>query len=170
MLDRAIGIIGLVLAVFFGLAPYAGLKMPTWAAQAGIAVGILLLGLAAGLIIADRRNPEAETLADTADLQIHIYADTRTPTRLSYSNIWRWYYMKQVLVQLSPDTGAEQRRNLTATLFLTFDTPVKIGTLEVSSPDIQLPLHEVKDFNNRSAVIFFGGDVPEGTLNVSVHQ
>ena len=78
--------------------------------------------------------------------------------------------MKLVLVGINKDTGLQQSQNVTSTLFLTFDTPVKIGTLEVSSPDIRLPPHEVKDFNDRSAIVFFNNDLAEGTLVIRVHQ
>ena len=78
--------------------------------------------------------------------------------------------MKQVLVQLNRDTGAEEQRTITSTLFLTFDSLVRVGTIEVSSPDIRLPQHEVKDFNSRSAIVFFNADITEGTLVVRVHQ
>lgn len=171
MIDRAIGILGIALAIIFGVAalePKWWPEVPLVVAFSGVLVGVLLIGVAAGMLLSNYRK--IPSFVDTAELQIHVYADTRMPTRLSHSNIWRWYFMKQVLVQLNRDTGAEDRRNITSTLFLTFDAPVNMGTLEVSSPDMQLPMHEVKDFNSRSAIIFFNADVPEGTLAVRVHQ
>jgi len=171
LIDRAIGILGIALAIVFG----AVSLQPTWlplvpplVAFLGLLIGILLIGIATGLLVGDHRK--TSPFVDTADLQIHVYPDTRTPTRLSYSNIWRWYFMKQVLVQLNRDTGAEEQRTITSTLFLTFDSLVRVGTIEVSSPDIRLPQHEVKDFNSRSAIVFFNADIPEGTLVVRVHQ
>jgi len=130
--------------------------MPPWAAYIGVCVGVLLVGLAAGLIIGDYRKSASDPLVDGAALRLHIYADDRTPQRLSYSNVWRWYYLKTLLIALNRETDQQQQRNVTATLFVIFDTPVKIGTLEISSPDIRLPLHEVKEFNNRYAIIVFG--------------
>lgn len=56
MLDRAIGIFGLALALLFGLyslAPANWPKMPVWASLAGIGVGIFLTGVAAGLLVGD---------------------------------------------------------------------------------------------------------------------
>jgi len=47
MLDRAIGLLGLALAVIFGvwsLAPEDWPKMPTWAVLLGVGVGLLLIG------------------------------------------------------------------------------------------------------------------------------
>jgi len=172
MLDRGIGILGIALALIFGvwsLAPEGWPKMPVWAIQSGLAVGLLLIGLAAGLIIADKRNPQGQLFADTAELQLHIYGDERTPNRLSFSNIWRWYFMQTAFVSMN-EKGVEVGRKTVQTLFITFDTPVKIGTLEVSSPDARLPINEVKDFNPRSAVIVFSENVPPCTLIIKVHQ
>ena len=73
MLDRAIGLLGIALALIFGLwslAPADWPKMPTCATLLGIGAGIGLIGLAAGLILADRRN--APSFADEAELSLHI--------------------------------------------------------------------------------------------------
>jgi hypothetical protein len=108
--------------------------------------------------------------ADTASLRLHIYADERMPQRLGYENVWRWYFLKQLVTAVDPNTRQEYTATVTCVLFLTFDIPVKIGTLEVSSIDIKLPRHEVKDFNPRSAVIVFLAELPAGTLDIRVNQ
>lgn len=62
MLDRAIGILGVALALIFGLwslAPDGWPKMPVWLTLTGIGAGILLIGFAGGLLIADQRNDRA---------------------------------------------------------------------------------------------------------------
>jgi hypothetical protein len=172
MLDRAIGIAGIALALIFGVVPFTEIKIPTWVSLSGAGLGILLIGLAAGLILGDQRKPDATSaaLADSAQLRLHIYADDRTPGRISFENIWRWYYLKTLMLGLDKDTGKELQRNVLATLFISFDTPVKVGTLEVSSPDMRLPIYEVKEFNNRYAIIVFRDNLPAGTLDVGVHQ
>jgi hypothetical protein len=172
MLDRGIGILGIALAIIFGvwsLAPEGWPKMPPWASITGVGVGILLVGLAAGLIIGDYRQSDVNQLVDAATLRLHIYADDGTPQRLSYNNIWRWFYLRTLLIGVDKDTGKAQQHNVMATLFVTFETPVKVGTLEFSSADIRLPLHEVKEFNNRFAIIVFLQAPTEGTLDISVH-
>lgn len=57
MLDRAIGIAGIALALIFGLwstAPEGWPKAPAWLMMIGIGFGIFLFGLAAGLIINEK--------------------------------------------------------------------------------------------------------------------
>jgi hypothetical protein len=173
MLDRALGIIGIALAIIFGfwsLAPEGWPKMPLWALVLGIGIGVLLIGFAAGLITGEYRKTRASKLVDTASLRLHIYPDDRTPQRLSFENIWRWYYLKMIIVEADKTTGKDQRKHVAATLFISFENQVEIGTLEISSPDIRLPLHEVKEFNSRFAIIMFLEAPSEGTLDVTVHQ
>ena len=49
MIDRAIGLVGIALAIIFGvwsLAPDGWPKMEPWEIQAGLLVGVALIGLA----------------------------------------------------------------------------------------------------------------------------
>lgn len=104
----------------------------------------------------------------TAGITLRFWGDARAPERLSFGNIFRWYYLKNIMVVTNAKTRKEEQKAM-GTLFLTFDKPVAINTVEVSSPDMRLPYYEVKDFNPRSAVIVFMEDLPPGTLVVSVH-
>jgi hypothetical protein len=75
VLDRAIGLVGLALALILGLwslAPEGWPKMPAWATLDGIGVGILLVGLAAGLIIADRRNIHSAAVIQRPEFHLTI--------------------------------------------------------------------------------------------------
>jgi hypothetical protein len=85
-------------------------------------------------------------------------------------NVWRWYYLRTIVVAVEKETGKEERQDVVTTLFVNFDNPVSVGTVEVSSPDMRLPLYEVKEFNNRFAIIMFDGSLPQGTLQIDVHQ
>ena len=59
---------------------------------------------------------------------------------------------------------------LLATLFVSFEDVVVIHTLTDRSPDMQLPIYEVKEFNQRYAIIQFMDNVPAGTLEIEVSQ
>jgi hypothetical protein len=76
MLDRAIGVLGIALALFFGawsLAPEGWPKMPPWAIYLGIATGIFLVGLAGGMIISEYRKE------DTTNVQFAKWPDPYRP-------------------------------------------------------------------------------------------
>jgi hypothetical protein len=108
-------------------------------------------------------------LADAAELRLFIHGDDRTPSRVSESNIWRWYWLKTILIAQLPD-GSEHRQHVLPTLYVNFDRPVFTGTLDVESVGFNLPLHEVKEFSNRFAIITFQKDLPAGTLIIRTHK
>jgi hypothetical protein len=53
-------------------------------------------------------------------------------------------------------------------LYVNFDNPINAGTLEVKSPDIKLPIYEVKELTNRYAIIVFQDDLPRGEIHITV--
>jgi hypothetical protein len=166
MIDRAIGIIGIALALLTLALQYYFPQLPAWAPRVGFGAGIFLLGVSIGLIAAGglrRKRP----VRSGASLRMHIFGDHRAPNRLSFDNIFRWYYLQSAVINVAPQ--GNQRLATFGTLFVTFEDDVTVGTLTVRSPDMQLPLYEVKEFNQRYAIITFLDNVPAGTLEVEVH-
>lgn len=97
---------------------------------------------------------------NSAEIKFHFYGDSRTPDVISNRNIWRCYNLFNIF-------NKEQQTLLFTTIFISFDKPVLIGTLKVTSPDITLPIYEVKEYNNIFATIVFKGCLPSGTLVIS---
>jgi hypothetical protein len=64
--------------------------------------------------------PKSGPLAERASLRLHVYGDSRTPDRISASNIWRWFYLADVLVMMKQD-GTKDREITTSKLFISFD-------------------------------------------------
>lgn len=166
MLDRAIGIAGLSLAFIFGILQYYLPQLPMWASAAGIGVGIFLLGVSLGHLWIGRAS-QPKKIAERALLRLHVYADHRVADALASENIFRWYQLRQAIVVTSPD-GTEKTAFPSTILFVTFEPEVRITTLKVQSPDITLPPHEVKEFNQRFAIVVFMGELSTGTVEVSV--
>jgi hypothetical protein len=46
-------------------------------------------------------------LANSADLVLEIFDNERTPSRISYDNIWRWYYLRTIMIGIEKDTGKQ---------------------------------------------------------------
>lgn len=107
---------------------------------------------------------------DSAELRLQVPARLGvTPTRLGEAkNVFRWYWLAMIGSDISDPSNIKEIPFAT-TLFVTFDPVLRAGTLIASSPDMTLPRYEVKDFNARSAVIVFQGQVPQGTLVVTAH-
>lgn len=165
MIDRAIGIVGVALAVLIPILQNYFPQFPIWISVAGFVLGIMLIGLSLGLVIAGGLRSK-RTIAKTASLRLHVYGDSRTPERISADNIFRWYFLHTAIGEIGP--AGPTHIGVLSTLFVSFDCDVVISTLRVSSPDIQLPNHEVKEFNQRYAIIVFSGAFPRGTLEINV--
>lgn len=167
MIDRAIGIVGIALAIVTPILQYYFPKLPSWALPTGISIGAFLLGLSVGLIAAGGLRRK-RSVVKIASLRLHIFGDHRTPERLSFENIFRWFYLQTAINGVGP--SGITRIGILATLFVAFENDVVISTLNVRSPDMQLPTYEVKEFNQRYAIIVFSDNVPAGTLEVKVSQ
>jgi hypothetical protein len=111
-------------------------------------------------------HPVSGQLVDRAELRLHFYGDERNPSLVSETNMWRWYYLRMIMRITEQPSGKEQAFVM-PNLFVTFNNPVKVRTLEVSA-DFKLPKYEVKEFNNRFAIVVFDTELPVGTLTLTV--
>ena len=165
MIDRVIGIVGIALALLTIVLQYQVPKAPLWLLASAYTVGILLIGVSIGLISAGGLRSK-KRVAPNALLRLHVFGDHRAPQLLLAENIFRWYYFQTAINQVGPQ-GVVQVGKL-ITLLVTFEDDVVIHTLRVMSPDMLLPIYEVKEFNQRYALIAFSDNVPAGTLEISV--
>lgn len=167
MLDRALGILGIALGIITAAAQYYFPKLPDWIPFTGFGAGVFLVGLSLGLVSAGGLRHKRLT-GQTALLQLHVFGDHRTPDRLALENIFRWFFIQTAINGLGP--SGITRIGTLATLFVSFENDVVVSTIKVRSPDMQLPVYEVKEFNQRYAIIVFSENVPAGTLEVIISQ
>jgi hypothetical protein len=143
-----------------------------WAALSW-SYGSIVSHQAAEIRLLERQKAEATATAkpgpivDRASLRLHVYGDTRLPDRLSATNVWRWFYLNDVLGMMKQD-GTKDREIVTSKLFISFDQPVGVGTMTVRS-DKPLSHYEVKEFNNRFAIVVFGEALPECNIDIEVN-
>lgn len=156
-------VITTIISLLIGLAGlyFAAGKPPInfWLVLAGLVV-------CGSVALAYYLGSRARSTADSAALSLRVHGGTRTPDVLSQQNIFRWYFLTMGGELVSP--GGDSQAVLARTLYLSFEPEVKVTTLRVTSPDIPLPPFEVKEFNQRYAIIAFFGDVPPGVLEVRV--
>lgn len=167
MIDRALGIIGIALGLLTGAIQHYFPQTPAWVAPLGFGIGIFLFGLSTGLLAAGGLRHKRPVLP-RASLRLHIFGDHRIPNRLSQENIFRWYHLQMAVHGITPQ--GRQRVATCSTLFVTFDEDVAIHTLTVHSPDMQLPVYEVKEYNQRYAIIVFSDNISAGTLEINVRS
>ena len=103
-------------------------------------------------------------------LELRIHGGGRTPTGVRTDNIWRWFTLAFEVVSVSRESGFAPPKPMAAVLFIAFDRPTVTRNLSISSPDMSLPRHEVKDFNARTAIIAFANELSPGTLIVRAHH
>jgi hypothetical protein len=174
MLDRAIGLLGIALALIFGLwslAPEGWPKMPPWLTIAGVAVGILLIGLAAGLIVGDRRGTDVEATEVNTVVRIQFYGDQQIPTEIARENIASWYalWSPSASVTLKDAAGNDVERHLFPknwNIFVMFAKPSKYRQIIVSFDRPGFPPYEVKQSSDRWAIINVSGDIPLGIMQI----
>ena len=165
MLDRGIGIAGLGFTILFGALQFLSPAIPKWLLILGAAVCIFMVGTSVGLIWSQKRNAAAK-ISNTTHLKLHIYENDQFPDRIDDANIFRWYFLRNIFSALA--NGSEKIEYELPTLFITFEPDVKITTIKVRSPDMQLPRFEVKEFNQKFAIIVFSEKLPSGTLEIDV--
>lgn len=123
-----------------------------------IATGIFIVRLWA------KPTSKVEPLVDRSELRMQSYGDERVPTVVSQINVWRWFYGRNIFQGFDP-TGNPRNMAVAVSLFVSFDKPTKVGTMTVHA-DFRLPRYEVKEFNNRFAVIWFSEDLPAGSFKI----
>lgn len=126
-------------------------KAPTY-----ILMIIILVSLVAAIFILQKLYFFLNKTKEPANLLLEIHGDVLHPKVIKSENIFKWNYL------INPPTDKS------ATLFISFKTEVPITTLEISSPDIELPKYEVKEYNQKYAIICFSEALPTGTLEIKV--
>ena len=104
-------------------------------------------------------------LEDTAELHLRYFQGNAVPQAVSSQNVWRFYSLLNTLGIVTSSGVVEGH---STNIFIVFDKPVKVGTLVLSSADYVLPRYEVKELNNRFAVISMFETPPQGVLDIKV--
>jgi hypothetical protein len=123
-------------------------------------LGVLVLSAAVYLVNWLRPHHGRAT---RAALELRTSGTALPATLLSQTNVWRWYLLTII-------GNFKDRANvpIQQTLFISFDRPMGVNTAEITSPDINLPLHEVKEFTAKYAIIAFVEPIPAGRLVVTM--
>jgi hypothetical protein len=83
-------------------------------------------------------------------------------------NIWQWYPQSQTRREVDQDGNLLKERR-TVTIFVTFDRPVDAQEIVVTSEaGPALPMHEVKDWSVRHAIVVFADDPAGCTVGIRV--
>jgi len=173
MIDRAIGLVGIALAVLFGLAPFTDFKLPIWATYAGIGLGIWLFGVAVGLFAGAQRKPGKGPQIIETNLFLQFSDSHSVPVEKNPRNIQSWYalYTESIYVG-AKDVGGRMVGGFSVpprwTIFIIFEKPPIFRQIVADCRGPNNPKCDVQTSNLTYAIITINGDVTNATLDVSL--
>jgi hypothetical protein len=193
MTEPALGIAGVVL---LALAIAALFLRPRRSrgrfVDAGLAIGAGLLGLAIGLVVAERvqrpavvavaapeRPPAARYVESRLSLQFPI--DDEYPIGSGEANVADWYAFRN---SISYAPGAEEKTGKTQDQMLklladvswswlivvAFDQPTRYSRIEVAFTGGQLPYYQIVRQDPHYAVIHVQGRIPPGQMDIATRE
>jgi hypothetical protein len=193
MTEPALGIAGVVL---LALAIAALFLRPRRSrgrfVDAGLAIGAGLLGLAIGLVVAERvqrpavvgmaapeQPPAARYVEGRLSLQFPI--DDEYPIGSGDANVADWYAFRN---SISYTPGAEEKTGKTQDQMLklladvswswlivvAFDQPTRYSRIEVAFTGGQLPYYQIVRQDPHYAVIHVQGRIPPGQMDIATRE
>jgi hypothetical protein len=176
MLDRVIGILGLALALIFGLLPLTDFKVPLWLIYAGVIVGVLLIGIAIGLLIgADRETVDTTTVPQLVETNLFLqFSDSHSvPIEKNPRNIKAWYalYTESVYVDAKDKDGNSLGGFGVPprwSVFVLFEKPPIFRQMIATCIGPNQPKCELRTANTTYAVVTMLGDVTGSTFELSI--
>lgn len=98
-------------------------------------------------------------------LRLQFNAVNTVPVGLEKGNVWRWYALRTTIEGL--DIKTKKPIKLGAwTIFITFDKPISFMQTQIDGAGSVLPTYEVKDSSQRSAVVWFSGELVNTVVNI----
>ena len=196
MTATALGIAGLVLMmlslVMLALRPRRSRSLVV----AGLTLGAGLLGMAVGLVVADRRQPPPTAAAPSVAAQpakpaspgyvetrlsLQFPIDDEYPTSSAATNVFDWYALRNS-INYVPAAGERldkpQNRLLKLLtdvswswlIVVVFDRPAQYSRIQVNFAGGQLPFYQVTRQTPRYAVIHVQGRIPAGQMDIATSQ
>jgi len=103
---------------------------------------------------------------DRSELRLVIANEKQAPTTVFYMNVSKWCLLGQNFTRIDKEPNGDGDHGPVC-LFILFDQPTKDEVLNVTSDSV-LPRYDIKEFNDRFAIIAFAGPIPVGTLEIIV--
>jgi hypothetical protein len=178
MFDRALVIVGIALALVFGvwsLAPEGWPKLPPVVIYACIGLGILLIGCAVGLIFGERRKPDRDVNPKIIETNLFLqFSDCNSvPVEKNPRNIRHWFasFSESIFV----DTKDSEGHSLGGfsvpprwVVFLIFEKRPLYRQMIAVCKGPNSPQAIVQVSNAEYAVVSINGDVTSATLEISL--
>ncbi|HYU13585.1 MAG TPA: hypothetical protein VEK82_13480 [Stellaceae bacterium] len=197
MTETALGIAGLALLLLslvrLALRPRRSRSL----AVAGLTLGAGLLGVAVGLVVADRTQQPPTAVAAPAvapqsaqpaspayvesRLTLQFPIDDEYPTSSAETNVFDCYALRNS-INYVPAAGGKLGKpqdqllklltdvSWSWVIVVVFDRPTQYSRIQVSFAGGQLPFYQVTRQNPRYAVIHVQGRIPAGQMDIATSQ
>ena len=197
MTGTALGIAGLALMMLSLLMLALRPRRSRSLVVAGLTLGAGLLGVAVGLVVADRRQPPPTAAAapmvapQPAELASPGYVESRLslqfpiddeyPTSSAATNVFDWYALRNS-INYVPAAGEKldkpQNRLLKLLtdvswswlIVVVFDQPSQYSRIDVTFTGGQLPYYQIARQNPRYAIIHVQGRIPAGQMDITTSE
>ena len=194
MTEPVLGIAGAVLLALAIVALFLRpLRSRGGFVDAGLAIGAGLLGLAIGLVVADRvHRPPAVVAAPPqlaapatryfeSRLSLQFPIDDEYPTGSGEANVADWYAFRNS-INYTPGaddkTGKPQDQMLKLLtdvswswlIVVVFDQPTQYSRIDVTFTGGQLPYYQIARQNPRYAIIHVQGRIPAGQMDITASE
>jgi hypothetical protein len=119
-------------------------SQPIYWGVAGLFIGIAF-GMWMDSILKSKEKDERkieETFAERSELVLLAHGGQKHVTMVSHVGVWRWYSLVQIGIGKNV-SGEIAQEVLSTTIFISFDEPVNVGTMEISADHV-IPTYEVK--------------------------
>ena len=165
----------------------------------GLAVGAGLLGLAIGLVVAERVNGSAILAVATAEspgppqpapdgpryietrLSLQFPIDDEYPTGSDGANVADWYAFRNSISYVpgageKTDKAQDQKLKLLADvswswlIVIAFDQPTRYSRINVSFTGGELPYYQIARQDPHYAVIHVQGRIPAGQMEITTSE
>jgi hypothetical protein len=196
MIETGLGVAGLALLLLALMMLALRPRRSRPFVEAGMAAGGGLLGIAVGLIVADRQQQPAVAAAPAvapapaepvapgyveSRLSLQFPIDDEYPTSSATSNVFDWYALRNS-INYVPAAGEKLDKPQNQLLKLltdvswswlilvVFDRPTQYSRLQVSFAGGQLPFYQITRQNPRYAVIHVQGRILAGEMDITTGQ
>lgn len=172
MLDRVIGIAGLVLALIAFVAPYRWPSIPTWITTSVLCVAMIVVGAAGMAVFRGQSETSAASVYDSS-LFLQFSDSHSVPKGIRDKNVRSWYalytesiYVDQVDASGRPLPGGFQVPPRW-TVFVLFKDPAVYKQMIATCAGPNNPKCQVAYSTDRYAIVTIVGDASLATLDVS---
>jgi len=198
MIETGLGVAGLALLLLSLMMLALRPRRSRPFVEASLTIGAGLLGIAIGLVVANRHEPPlpiaaaAPTVAPPpaepappgyveSRLSLQFPIDDEYPTSSATSNVFDWYALRNS-INYVPAAGEKLDKPQNQLLKLltdvswswlilvVFDRPTQYSRLQVSFAGGQLPFYQITRQNPRYAVIHVQGRIPAGEMEITTNE